>query len=57
MKRAPLRAFLAILCLAIAASPSVAQQSQPSAPVRDFAKFLSLASPLCQRQARFGLAS
>ncbi len=51
MKRTPLRAFLAILCLAAAAAPSLAQQSQPKEAVRDFAKFLALASPLCQRQA------
>ncbi len=54
MKQVPLRAFLAILYLAMAAPPAAAQQAQPSAPtasVRDFARFLALASPLCQRQA------
>ncbi len=51
MKRTPLCAFLASLCLALAAVPSAAQQARPSVAVQDFAKFLALASPLCQRQA------
>jgi len=50
MTQALCRAFLISLVLALAAPPSAAQQA-PSASVRDFARFLALASPLCQRQA------
>lgn len=45
------RVFLAGLCLALLAPPLAAQQAAPSARVRDFARFLALASPLCQHQA------
>lgn len=52
MRQRLIWAFLAACCLA--ATPSLAQQSSSGAvttAVRDFARFLALAAPLCQRQA------